>query len=176
MNLIFTDYVRSLDAGIEPTAEDFDAVWGKLHDALRSEMIKRSVWSAPPSYLGICGWNSWSAQEALEELLSDCYNFIFVRRLPGLEALLEIQENIEGLVFRNIRHFLFEKQKRHDPVGYRVFRVLRTAARQSLAAGVLHVLAGDEVVVTSAGKQQRAWTDHHKLPMRADHCRGNIHP
>ncbi len=143
MSLIFTDYVRSLDAGVEPTAEDFDEVWAKLRDALRSEMIKRSLWSAPPSYLGICGWSSWSAREALEELLSDCYCFIFVRRLPGLEALLEIQDNVEGLVFRNIRHFLFEKQKHHDPLGYRVFFVLRLAARQAIAGGALHVLAGN---------------------------------
>ncbi len=143
MSFIFTEYVRSLAAGIEPGREDFDAVWTKLRDALRSEMIKRSLWSAPPSYLGICGWNSWSAREALEELLSDCYCFIFVRRLPGLEALLEIQDNIEGLVFRNIRHFLFEKQKHHDPLGYRVFDVLRRAARQSIAAGELFVLAGN---------------------------------
>ncbi len=143
MNLIFTEYVRSLDAGIEPTPESFEAAWGKLREALRSEMMKRSVWSAPPSYLGIYGSHSWSEKGALEELLSDCYSFIFVRRLPGLEALLEVQENIEGLVFRNIRNFLFEKQKHHDPLGYRVFRVLRTATRQSIAAGALHVLAGD---------------------------------
>ncbi len=146
MSFIFTDYVRALDAGIEPTAEDFGALWDKLRDALRREMIRRSLWSAPPSYLGICGWNSWSAKDALEELMSDCYSFIFVRRLPGLEALLEVQENVEGLVFRNIRNFLFEKQKHHDPLGYRVFRVLRTAARQSIAAGAVQVLAGDPKV------------------------------
>ena len=143
MSLVFTDYVRSLESASEPTPEMFDAAWTKLHDALRSEMIQRSVWSAPPSYLGIYGWNSWSLKDALEELLSDCYLYVFVRRLQGLQALLAVQENIEGLVFRNIRYFLFEKQKRHDPLGYRVFRVLQTAARQSIAAGALHVLAGD---------------------------------
>ncbi len=142
MSLIFTEYVRALDSGVEPGREDLDAVLGKLRDALRSEMIKRSLWSAPPSYLGICGWSNWSVKEALEELLNDCYCFVFVRRLPGLSALLEIQENVEGLVFRNIRHFLFEKQKHHDPLGYRVFNVLRLATRQSIAAGTLHVLAG----------------------------------
>jgi hypothetical protein len=143
MNLIFTEYVRSLDAGVEPSERDFDAVWEKLRDALRSEMIKRSVWSAPPSCLGVFGGDSWFAEDSLEELLSDCYSFIFVRRLPGLEALLEVQDNVEGLVFRNIRHFLFEKQKHHDPVGYRVFYVLQLATRQSIDAGTLHILAGD---------------------------------
>ncbi len=146
MSLVFTEYVRSLESRGEPATEAFDAAWTKLQDALRSAMIRRSVWSAPPSYLGIYGCSSWSLKEALEELLSDCYLYIFVRRLAGLQALLEVQENIEGLVFRNIRHFLFEKQKRHDPLGYRVFRVLQTATRQSIAAGTLHVLAGDPKV------------------------------
>ncbi len=143
MTLIFTAYVRSQDSGVEPTAEDFDEVLDKLGDALRSEMVKRSLWSAPPSYLGICGWSSWSQAEAFEELLYDCYSFNFVHRLAGLAALLEIQENIEGVVFRNLGFFLFEKQKAHDPVGYRTFRVLRTAVRESVTAGELWVLVGD---------------------------------
>lgn len=174
MSLIFTEYVRLLDAEIEPGREDFDAVWGKLRDALKSEMIKRSLWNAPPSYLGICGWSSWSAKEALDELLSDCYCFIFVRRLPGLEALLEVQDNIEGLVFRNIRHFLFEKQKHHDPLGYRVFCVLRLAVRQSVTAGSLHVLAGNPRVgnatvlaLSATTERPRAGPEELSEPTRA---------
>ncbi len=89
MKRIFTEYVRSLAADIEPTEEDFDAVWKKLGDALRHKMVERSLWGAPPSYLGVCGSNSWSEKDAFEELLCDCYSFSFVHRLSGLAALLE---------------------------------------------------------------------------------------
>ncbi len=145
-SLIFTEYIRSIEPGIEPPLEAFEAVWEKLRDALRSEMMQRSVWSAPPSYLGICGFDNWGAEEALEELMCDCYAFIFVRRLPGLTSLLEGRANVEGVVFLNIRHFLFEKQKRHDPIGYRTFKVLQSAARRAIAAEMLYVLDGDAKV------------------------------
>ena len=146
MNLIFTQHVRALASGAQAIEEDSEAAWDKLRDALRSEMVRRGIWDAPPSYLGIFGRASWSQSEAFEELLSDCYIFSFIRCLPSLEAFLERQPNIEGLIFRNIRNFLFELQKRYDPIGYRVFRVLRTAIRRSLDAATLFVLTGNPLV------------------------------
>lgn len=131
MNRIFSQHVKSLaDGHGVDDVQGFDAAWEKLGDALQSEMMQRGMWSTSPSYLGVVGYVSWSQEEAFFELQSDCYTFSFVRRLPGLNALLENQDNIEGVVFRNIRNFLFELQKRHDPLGYRVFRVLRSAADQ----------------------------------------------
>ncbi len=149
MSLVFTDYVRLLASKTEPTAQDFEPVWDKLRDALRSEMMKRSVWSAPPSYLGVYGYDSWSQRDAFDEILNDCYIYVFHRRQAGLASFLEVEDNIEGLVFRNIRYFLFEKQKQHDPLGYRVFRVLKTATRQAIDAGTVHVLAGNPKVANA---------------------------
>lgn len=57
-SLIFTRYVRALGQGIEIEPTNFEPLWDKLGDALRSEMVRRSIWSSPPSYLGIYGWPS----------------------------------------------------------------------------------------------------------------------
>ncbi|MCP4654587.1 MAG: hypothetical protein GY856_04105 [bacterium] len=143
MKFVFTDYVRALEPGEEPEPERFETLWERLRAALVGELHKRSLWSAPASYLGAYGWTSWSQEEALEELLIDCYSFIFIERLEALKALLEMQENVEGLVFRNIRNFLYNIQKKHDPLGFRVFVALQSATRQAIVAQTLYVVAGD---------------------------------
>jgi len=143
MGPVFTDYVRALEPGEEPEPERFEALWERLRAALVGELHKRSLWSAPASYLGAYGWTSWSQEEALEELLIDCYTFIFIERLEALKTVLEMQENVEGLVFRNIRNFLYNVQKKHDPLGFRVFVALQSATRQAIVAETLYVVAGD---------------------------------
>lgn len=146
MNLIFTEHVRALASGAEPTDKELDVVFKKLRDALRKEMQQRGVWSASPSFLGVLGSESWFDDEALDELVNDCYTFSFIHRQTGLEGLLASQENIEGIIFLNIRNFLFERQKQHDPIGYRVFSVLRQAVQQSIDERHLVVLEGNSNV------------------------------
>ncbi len=167
MSQVFTEYVRSLDAsGEPPDAKSFEQLWAALGRALRSELQKRGLWSSSPSYLGVYGYDSWrrtasdadsSAGEALEELLAGCYSHIFIRRLGGLKAQLKVKPNIEGLIFLNIRNFLHDTQKQHDPFGFRIFDVLRRALRAVLDAGEMVLLAGnrkirnDTVVAFDAG-------------------------
>lgn len=139
---IFTDYVRSLTPGEEPDAEMFETVWSTLRGALCAEMKKRSLWRLPPHRLGIYGQTSWSQEGAFDELAIDCYTFIFLDRLPALKAQLEVKDNIEGMVFRNIRNFLYDAQKKNDPLGFRTYRVLRGAVSRLIAAGTLHVVEG----------------------------------
>lgn len=139
----FTDFITALDLDDEAIArEAFDTVWSALRRALVQKLKQRSLWSAPPSYLGVYGRSSWSDEAALEELLADCYEFVFIHRLRGLRAELEVKENIDGLVFRNVGNFLYELQKRHDPLGFRIFIALRTAVRRAVKAGNLYVLHG----------------------------------
>jgi hypothetical protein len=82
----------------------------------------------------------------LEDLTAGCYSFIFVDRLRSLMAQLLVKSDIEGLVTLDLRHYLYELQKRHDPLGFRVFALARSAVRSSLELGELHVLAGDRGV------------------------------
>ena len=159
MRRIFTEYLRSLDPRGEPPApEAFDELWEALRTALASELRKRGLWDSPPSFLGVYGWPSWSApgsalrahphrrDDALEELLAECYVFIFVTRLESLKAHLKVKSNIDGLVFLNLRNFLHDRQQQHDPLGARVFEMLQSGVRRAVAAGELHVLAGDSKI------------------------------
>jgi hypothetical protein len=157
----FTAFVRSLRGVETPDADLFHDVWHGLRDALASEMKKRGLWHSPPRYLGVCGWERWDCEEptadprapawgtahaqvsALGELVADCYAFIFVERLPSLKRHLEDKPDIHGLVLLNIRHFLHERQRAHDPLGFRVFELLHTAVGDAVSCGALHVLAGD---------------------------------
>jgi hypothetical protein len=138
---IFTDFIRRLEPAGEPDPEGLTAVRETLRGALTGELRRRGLWNAPPEYLGVYGRDSW--EDVLEELLADCYTFIFVDRRRSLQAQLRLKENIDGLIFLNVRHFLHERQKERDPVGAQVFAVLQAAVRSAVAEGELHVLAGD---------------------------------
>jgi hypothetical protein len=150
---VFTDHVRDLEKAAPLDSRRFEALWTALRTALRSELKKRGLWESPPSYLGIYGGESWDPsgggprhESALEDLLAECYSYIFVARLRSLQAQLKVKPNVDGLVFLNIRHFLHERQKQHDPIGSQVFEVLHSAVRAAAEEGELRVLAGDERV------------------------------
>jgi len=146
---VFTDHVRLLAARDVPLdRERLESLWKALRATLRGELKRRGLWEAPPTYLGIYGWETWELSGggrggALEELLAECYAYIFVLRFRSLEAQLKLKPNIDGLVILNIRHFLHERQKEHDPLGSQVFEVLQSAVRMALEEGDLFVLEGD---------------------------------
>ena len=161
----FSEYIRSLDpSGEPPTAESFDAVWKLLRQVLRHEMRKRGLWTAPPRYLGIHGGNSWQEGELLDELAEDCYTFIFIQRLPSLEKQLAVRSNVDGMVFRNVRNFLHETQKLYDPLGFRLFTMLRSAVERLLATEVLHVLEGGAKVRNETILGFQPWSDPLRSP------------
>jgi len=160
MAQVFSDYVRSLAASGEAAQpRQVALVWAGLRRALRSELKRRGLWLSSPSYLGIYGFRRWDEtpararvnapleirgrDDALEELTAGCYSFIFVDRLRSLMAQLRVKSDIEGLVTLDLRHYLYELQKRHDPLGFRVFALARAAVRRSLELGELHALTGD---------------------------------
>jgi len=153
---VFTRYVRALDpAGNPPDEGTFLVLCRVLRASLTVELKRRGLWCSSPRYLGIYGWESWAASStladggrgrsrgALDELVPDCYLFVFVDRLRSLKAQLKIKPNIDGLVFLNLRHFLHERQREHDPVGFRIFQIAQEAVRRAVSQRDLLVLAGD---------------------------------
>ena len=156
MPSVFTAFVRSLQGEATPDADLFHDAWHGLRAALVGEMKKRGLWQSPPCYLGIYGWESWDSEApqgsgagragALGELVADCYAFIFVDRLRSLKGHLQEKPDIEGLVLLNIRHFLHERQREHDPLGFRVFNLLQAAVEEAVSCGALYVLAGDRKI------------------------------
>ncbi len=143
MTTVFTEFIRSLEPGVEPDADLFERTWDTLRAAVCGEIKKRGLWEAPPSYFGICGRRNWWDQDALVELLHECYVFVFVDRLRALKNQLKIKENVDGLVFRNVRNCLDDLQRNHDPLSARVFRILRKSVRRLVEAGGILVLSGD---------------------------------
>lgn len=164
MPSVFTAFVRGLQGERTPDADLFHDAWHGLRAALVNEMKKRGVWQSSPSYLGAYGWESWDSEapranpraqgadatreqiSALGELVADCYAFIFVDRLQSLKRQLQDKPDIDGLVLLNIRHFLHERQREHDPFGFRIFELLQAAVEDAIASGALYVLAGDKKI------------------------------
>jgi len=154
---LFTAYVRSLRAGVEPDPAQLDRVLRALRGVLRKEMRRRSLMTAPPSFIGVVGWPGWQQPGALDDLTTTCYAYVFVDRLRALRAQLQVRDNIDGFVFRNVRNFLHDLQKENDPVGYRAYEVLRAAVESAAAAGGLRwqgegKLGGDTLVILAAGE------------------------
>ncbi len=140
----FTGYIRGLEPGEAPDPDTFELLWARLRGVLVLELKRRSLWWMKPRCLGIFGPASWQDPEALDELVADCYKFVFLSRLGGLRAHLTAKDNVDGLVFRSIHNYLYDLQKKHDPLGFRVFTTLQTAIRCCCDDGRLHILAGDE--------------------------------
>lgn len=154
---IFTDYLRGLETTGEPEPQAFREVWGALRHALRRELRRRGLTDSPPGYLGIFAGAVWEnpavanrdsnaslvePADALDELTADAYVYIFVRRLRGLRAQLKVKPNIDGLVYRNLKNFLHDRQRRHDPLGYRLYALLQRALTRTLEDGHLHLVEG----------------------------------
>jgi hypothetical protein len=157
MPSVFTAFIRGLQGERTPDADLFHDAWHGLRAALATEMKKRGLWQSPPCYLGVCGRESWDSEEsqgpganrehgALGELVADCYAFIFVDRLQSLKRHLEDKPDIDGLVLLNIRHFLHERQREHDPLGFRIFELLQSAVEDAISSEALYVLAGDKKI------------------------------
>ena len=73
----------------------------------------------------------------------DAYEWVFLDRLQSLQAQLQSKPQIEGLVFLSLRNFLHERQRKNDPIGFRVFEVVRTALRRGVESGWIEIVEGD---------------------------------
>lgn len=146
MATVMTEFVRQMETTAGPSQELFLHTWQALRGVLRVEMKRRSNWQGPPNYLGILGYSSWTAQDgtdALDELVSECFDFVFIRRRKSLQDQARHKVTVDGLIILGVRHFLLYNQRRHDPLGFRVFKVLRESLRHAVEQGHLQVLAGD---------------------------------
>lgn len=158
---VFTAFVRSQQGEETPDADLLHDAWNGLQAALGGELKRRGLWQSPPSYLGVYGHDRWCAEEtvgdpmshawcetrpaqsALEELVTDCWAYVFANRMRSLKLQLAEKENIDGLVLRNVKNFLHERQREHDPVGFRIFEQVKEALVSAVARRALYVLGGD---------------------------------
>ena len=141
--LTFTDFVRCLEPGEQPRSELFEDLLQRLRGVVVMQLKRRSLWHLRPRCLGIFGFSSWQDPGAVEELVAACYCFVFVERVGSLRIQASVRSNIDGLVFRSISNFFYDLQKKHDPLGFRLFSVLQLAVRQCCDDGRLYVWLGD---------------------------------
>jgi len=148
LNQDFSSYVRSLTADTEPDPAEVTRTLLSLRKILRVELDRRGLLRVSPACLGVFGWDNWTnpeggSSDALDELAADCYTFTFVRRLQALKAQLLVKPNIEGLVVRNVRNFLYDRNKRFDPIGFRIFEAIQKAVRTAVGDGRLWIIEGE---------------------------------
>ena len=147
----WTRYARALAQGNVPANSLYAEAWGALSKALNGELRYRSLAGSSPSYVGVYGYDSWidfgnrddASTHPFDEFLHDCFSFIFVERIPQLIARLKINPDIEGDVRLYIRNFVYSRQKTHDPLGSRLFELLRSSVREAQEAKELYVIDGD---------------------------------
>jgi hypothetical protein len=141
---IFTRFVRQVEPGADLEPALFAVVWSALGRVLRQELRRRSLAQASPRWLGIYGFPSWwevpGRSGPLEELLADCYQFVFVERLAALKAQTLAKANIDGVVLASVRNFLHDRHRLHDRLGTRLFEVLSLATRRALDSKDLTVV------------------------------------
>ena len=135
-----TAHMRSLGRAVRPEGKAFASFWQAFCEVVRSEVARRGLAAAPPRHLGIEG-ESWN-RAAFEELTCECYAFL-LQRLRSLSRQLRFKSNVDGLVILNVRHCLHERQKRSDPLGFRVYEMTHAAVLRAVEAGRLEISGGN---------------------------------
>ncbi len=135
-----TEYIITLQIDKWPP----EALLEAIAKVLRFNMRKRGLWTAPPAWLNYPEWQSWKEPNAFDDLVFDCYEFAVVKRIEGLRNALNRFDNIDGLIFRNIKNFLTEQQSRYDPIGYSVAGNVKKAIQQAIELGELTAQDLDE--------------------------------
>jgi hypothetical protein len=133
MASVLTEHVRNFDAASDPAEQVLPA----LERLLRHRMRQKNLLSAPPEFLGYPGVPNWDSAIAFEDIVVDCYIYAIAQRVAALRNQLKIKPNVDGLISRNVKNFLLERQRQHDPIGYAVFGNVQGAAREAAAANVL---------------------------------------
>ena len=159
---LFTQYVRLLAEGHEPTIKDLDPVWTQLRQWLKSALKKRSMWDKSPIFLGIKD-NYWTRHEthkasgfpvgetrdALDELTQIAYKEIFLSRLKTFFRYLSEGRNIEKVIRDAIPKILHDQQKSRDHLGNRLYEWLRSAVAEVVSQGTIQTAEREEKITTS---------------------------
>lgn len=118
MSTPLTRHIKTFNPNTFPSDEILDII----AKVLRKKMHERNIWDIPPSLLGYPDYENWNDQDAFWDIRMDCYEFAVLKRFKSLKTHISNKENIDGLVFLNISHFLQERQQASDPEGHAIFK------------------------------------------------------
>ena len=133
MSTPITQHIKTFDAATFPSKEIFEII-GKV---LKSKMRERNLWDKPPILLGYSDHQDWKNKDAFIDMIIDCYEYAILRRYQSLKAQASIKDNIDGLVFLNIDHFLQDRQQAHDPEGYAIFKNVEAVLQNLSKSGFI---------------------------------------
>lgn len=133
MTTVFTEHIAALSSGADPIS---DQVMDQVKIELRKVLRARGLLEQSPTILGYLG-ASWNDSGAIDDLVSDCYVRAIAKKLPGLKRCFAQSGSIDGIVVRNIKNFVWEQQKRANPVGHAVFQNSKQAAMALVENGQL---------------------------------------
>ncbi len=130
---VFTEYLRQQNECGRASEEAASRVVQRLREVVRRHLGRRR-WNLPPRYFGNYDSPSWVdafQSEDVPEIVIDCYLHLFSgRRSDNLRERIrlgcEVEDLVEGTI---VPQFLYEQQRRHDPVGYAVYANVRGSVR-----------------------------------------------
>jgi len=135
MSTPLTRHIKTFDAATFPSEE----IRGIIGRVLKNKMKERNIWEHPPSLLGYPDHGDWNNEKAFFDIMIDCYEYAVLRRFQSLKAHVSIKENIDGLVFLNISHFLQDRQQAHDPEGYAIFKNVEAVLHEFNKSGFIRL-------------------------------------
>ena len=119
---------------------DIEAVAEVLRGVLRG----RGLFQGHPDMLGYPELR-WSKKDDLRSIAIDAIEWAVAGRKRSLFARVRKGENIDGHVISNIKHFVTERQKKSDPMGWALYENVRGAFKE--------LLVEEEVVQDEPGRK-----------------------
>ncbi len=117
---VFTRYVQF------PSGEHTEGFNQAVRRILIGQMRRRGLYSSSPRFLGMVEWQSWETA-ALDELTAQARLWL-IKRIPFLKGRLQCKEpKIESNIRLMLADFLTTLQKKFDPIGYRIYEMVRAA-------------------------------------------------
>ena len=134
---VFTRHVRDLG-----TPKDrFEKFWKQFLRDLESEMRSRRLFNAAPPFLGAeyDEYVTWHDPVAFEALATDCYMAAVLKRVKPLRDMLQQSSSVAGAVRKNIKYFLIDRQRKANPMGYKLFKNVEGILQEEIDQGRLAI-------------------------------------
>jgi hypothetical protein len=133
--MTLTEHLRRYIVSGEPNV----ALLAALAELVRERIWKSDMWEQPPDYFGYPEYGSWgeafSGDDPSPGPAADFFLEEVVQELPFLERTIQEGNSVEALLRQKVKWFLTDRQKKHDPVGYRTFTNLVAVLEGMIADG-----------------------------------------
>ncbi len=130
-----TEHLRQYLASNKPDV----ALLASLAELIRERIWKSGMWEQPPDYFGYPEYHSWREAFAADDPspgpAGDFFLEEIVRDRSFLEETIQAGNAIDAWMRQRIKWFLIDRQKKHDPIGYRVFKNLTAVLEAMIADG-----------------------------------------